>query len=381
MLQIYVLDRKELTIKSTSRCLTWEIDRDYLTNAQSKFTNIDQCEFSQGDFILVRDSKDMVYTSFNKSQDDIQDNYVKPFYFGVIDSYEDGSFVCCDIYNLVNFEFVKTNMTGVNLGDHLMGLTYIYLLYDVSKNMPQDGFDWSGQFVIDVDPSAVVSYAFTYEENPSVSNLLDFFIEAFDKYGVVWEIDHIEFYPESNYNKPAFLIYTIIKQKQNHLQIKDNSNYFTNWDVYVSPQNYGFENKLLIVDADMSEAYRINGSTLATYYITMDGTITQVLSDAVYQPTKTKIYLYDIYDSSAPYYDEVAQSELTRTDYSHEITVDMKKDNPLINMNDLDIGTQASIMYQGNVYNSMLTGYSMKSGSDIVSLKFGMIRSTIKKYL
>lgn len=358
-LNIYILNRADLFIKSYNRSFQFEINRDYLTNEKSSFNIEGNYSAQQGDFILVKSSYDNlpIYSS---------NSGLRPLYFGVIDSFDNNSIVACDLYNIVNFEFAATRKTGQDFGTHIQNLLNYYL--DSSKLVSK--ITW------DVDDSARIAYSYQPSDPPTITNMVDYLINGFKKYNVTLEIDSIS-YDENN----SLQIGAIIKQKTNIIQIKNNTYDFVNWDVYENTVGRDLENELIIINkttTDSENPIVIEGSP---YYLSIDGRITQSVNDNVWNPTKTKIYIYDSTQIDIPTPLEIAESELVGNTYAHEINFDITKDNKIIPIETLEIGLLANIVYGDSIYSSVLTGYIIKNNSSFISLKFGNTRSTLREIL
>lgn len=353
-LNIYILNRSDLAIQSFNRCFAYEISRDYLTNEKSTFNVEGPYDAEQGDFLIAKDSNDKNISSS-----------IKPLYFGVIDSFENNSIVTCDLYNIVNFSFAATRKTGGasggGFGVHVQNLLNKYL--DSSKLVSK--ISWT------VDDSAKVAYSYQPNNPPTPTNLVDYLINGFKKYNITWEVDSIS-YDANN----SLQINTIIKQKENVIRLKNNNYSFVNFDVYVNDTGRSLENELLIIDNVTGDSE--NPYILETYYLAKDGTITQSINNNVWQPTKTKVYIYDTTQQDAPTYLEVAQSELAGNTYAHEINFDLVKNNNIVSLNDLEIGLLAEIVYNDTIFNSVLTGYIISSENNFVHLRFGHTRSTLR---
>lgn len=339
-------------IKSYCQCFDYEINRDYLTNEKSTFTLSEAVNAEYGDFVLVKRSNDI-------------NNFL---YCGVIDSFTENSMVTCDLYNIVNFEFAATRKTGSSstggFGGHIKNLLDIYL--DNSKSIY--GLTYT------LDDSAKVAYSYQPSSPPTVTNMVDYLVNGFKKYNVTFEFDKIKTNSDNSIE-----IKMVIKKRNDRIQIKNNNYSFVNWDVYENDGGHNLENELLIIDKLTTNSE--NPIVLSTYYLTKDGQITQVLNDNVRKPTKTKIYIYDSSQADAPSFLEVAQSELAGNVYSHEINVDMLKNNNILDESSIQIGLLANIIYGQTLYQSVLTGYLISSQNDFIQLKFGNIRSTLKEVL
>lgn len=360
-LNIYILNREDLAIKRYEKSFNYEINRDYLTNEKSTF-EAGQGEAEVGDFLIAKFSSEGILT--------YGDSGSKPLYFGVIDSFENGNIITCDLYNIANFTIAATRKTGGasggGFGVHIQNLLNKYL--DNSKLV--------SKVVWNVDDSAKVAYSYQPSDPPVETNMIDYLINGFKKYNITWELDTIYYEQEDS---STLHIGTIIKKKTKTIQLKNNNYSFINWDIYENEVGRNLENQLLIIDKATTDSE--NPVILNTYYIEKDGTITQSINDNVYKPTKTKIYIYDTTQEDAPSYLEVAQSELAGNTYAHEINFDIVKNNNLIAIEDLEIGLLANIMYGTTIYKSVLTGYIISSANNFISLKFGNTRSTLREVL
>lgn len=366
-LNIYVLNRADLAIKSFGRSFNYEINRDYLTNEKSTFAIDGGYAADQGDFLLAKtfgvDNSPEYNSRIGGS--------LRPLFFGVIDSFENDNIVACDLYNITNFNFAATRKTGSasagGFGVHLLNLLNVYL--DSSKLVSRLNFS--------VDDSAKVAYSYQPADPPTITNMVDYLINGFKKYNITLEIDSIYYDPQDSNN---LNVNVIIKRKTKQIQLKNNSYDFLNWDVYENTGGRDSENELLIINKTSTDSE--NPIILGTYYITKDGTITQSINDNVYKPTKTKIYIYDDTQTDLPSLDEIANSELSASSSrSHEINFDLRKDNNFLSITDLEIGLLVNIVYNNTIYDSVLTGYLISSENNFISLKFGNTRSTLREVL
>ena len=96
-LTCYICERKTGLVKSVFKCSEWEINRDYLTNEQSSFTTFETISAMKGDFLIAK----KVGNSKIVKEEYI--TWTKPFYLGVIDSFEDNAINVCDLYSISNF--------------------------------------------------------------------------------------------------------------------------------------------------------------------------------------------------------------------------------------------------------------------------------------
>ncbi|MBC1353864.1 hypothetical protein HB837_15770 [Listeria innocua] len=360
-INVWIVKRTDGTISTFSTSSSWEINRDYLTNEKSTFALNDSYNAEKGDFILAKAERHDVVSGFYDTSSNI------PILFlGVIDAFDGDNIIACDIYNLVNFDFAATKKTGTSFEGHIYTLLQYYFLNDTSK-IPA---------IIQISRDAAINTAHSYQpqNNPTSTNLVDYLINGFKKYNTVWEVSNL------TYSKPNKLtIETEIRTKTRSIRLKNNAYDFADWDVYVTPVGRDLENKLLIVPAGMNNSEI--PTVLSTWYLTMNGELTQSINESVYLPTKTKVNVFDTTQDNKPSYLEVAQSELAGNNYAHEISFNIKLDNTLLPIQELEIGLLGEIVYGNTIFRSVLTGYRFSSGDKYMYLKWGHVRSTLSEIL
>jgi len=359
-IDVYIIDRATGIIKNYNPCYDFEIVRDYLSLEKSSFILFGDWTAEVGDFLIVK-SSDTKVTGIGS---------FKPFYTGVIDSFEDDSIIAIESYGMFAFDFVAISMSGQSIEKNLYDIL-TYNFYFTNDQLNSYTFLTYGE----------TSTPFSYQPSqpPTITSFQDYLVDNFKKYNVTVEVDFVKSLQQNTSN--TYQIYFKIKKKTNKIQLKNNSYSFINWSVYENDGTNGKENKLWIVDKNnptfpSNPAYT---TILSVWYIDVNGNLTQSINDNVARPVTNKIYLYDASQPDAPTYLEIAQSELSGNQYAHEIDFDMIENDNFLTLDQLEIGLLVDIFYNGTIYSSVLTGYSVSSQNNFVSLKFGNIRSTLSQ--
>ncbi|HFU4025585.1 TPA: hypothetical protein ACGO0F_001293 [Streptococcus suis] len=360
-LQLVILERGSFVVKDSCSCHDWEVRMDYLNNDKSSFRLSSSIRADKGDFVLAK-------MGSGKYSAILRNGRLKPFYFGIVESNEfkenETELFSVSLYNLVNFDFPATKKSGKNVQAHMKTLLDVFLFRDSTKKAD------SISVRVDGEP---ISYSYQPSDPPTVTNMVEYFINIFKKYGVVWEVEWVG-YDDAG----QFVVSTVIGSKSDVLRFKNNVADFQNWSVEVTRAGYASENMVVIVDKETSDSE--SPRILSTWYINGDREITQ--SDVgVATPTRSKVYIYDTKGEDKPSYQSVAQSELSGSLYSHNISCDVSRNSQLLPFSLVEIGKQCDIYYDAERFLSILTGYSLRSDSGVISLTFGYIRNTLKNFL
>lgn len=354
-LTCYICERKTGLVKSIFKCSEWEINRDYLTNEQSSFTTPETVSAEKGDFLI---SKKVGNSKIIKEE---TVTWTKPFFLGVVDSIEDSTINVCDLYSISNFSIFATRFQGENIYTDVASLISTYILNDTSK---------ASNIISVVYPEVTqANYVYIPEEYPTTITFMELLIALFKTWGITWLPDSI-----ARFKKNTLSIKTRLNISTDWLYLKNNVYDFVNWEYYDKSQDNDNPNGLIIIDQASKNMFA--PTVLGKWYLTKNGVVQQNSLINVTQPTNDTVYLYDNTATDKPTQLEIANSELSGNNYAHEISFEMKKNNNLIDFDKIEIGTNTVINYNGISYNTVLTGYVIRSDSDFVTLKFGHIRST-----
>lgn len=337
-------------ILNYSETESFVISPDYLTNRQSQFVLQQNIGVQSNQYLIAKDNSGKV-----------------PAFFGVVSSLENSTINANNIIQLLNFEIIiEKSISGPSLEKKLMDLIFTnFMMDDTKATMPISNIvKTNTPFYLMLDEQA---------EKYTKYNLAELMILAFEKYGVVWQFDDITFSGGGN----IYTMHTSMTSYPDQIKnIKDNLYSIVNWDVYDRPIGPTLENKAIVYDTSSG----LDFSKADIFYLKSDNTLTQDPNDNVYRPTKNKVVLYDkTNEESTP--QELAASALLGNTYSHEINFDLKPSNEMIDLSELKIGQKFDIIYQDSLYQSILTGYTKKSDSNYVGLKFGNYRSDFNQVM
>lgn len=200
--------------------------------------------------------------------------------------------------------------------------------------------------------------------------LYDWFLEAFQNYRVCYHIETIN----DNYRPQLNL-----RVSDKIYRFKDNTVRIKNWNVIVKPAQS---------DKNAIDIWHRGNNPLqyTRWYITDDGVITDSLyTTGVRKPIvfNDSYCIEDLVDGDVPEDlptdKEAAASKLSSSTYSHSISFDVNVDDQNLFTIDMlnELGARTSIYYKGRNYNSIFSGWTLSSNSDLITLKFGTSRYTI----
>lgn len=198
-------------------------------------------------------------------------------------------------------------------------------------------------------------------EDQYVTDFSVFLYDIYEKYSIqlLFNIPYEESTPSIDIGIPSY----------EKLVIGNNANIFRNFNIVSNV----YETNKMVVYSEETGAYR------STWYGTTSGITDDSASLCRLQKIKTNIIFSD---------DDInvlKASSLRNEMYNHEITCEMVLDNKLLTLSMLKLGQEADIYYNGQYYNSILTGYNMqmKENEEIVTitLKFGLVRTSLTSKL
>lgn len=341
-----IFDRDTLSIKSIIPLIVYDIQMDALSNQTSSFGIINESA-TIGDYIAVR--------AINTN---------KVIYYGqitTIDQNENSEQITLTanyIWNVFNGDVVVKSYSGDYYESHIASMINTYFVPNNNK------------LLASISHSTGTPFSITNSNGLSVSNFIDYLIRGFKLHNVVLSVSNIKqgmsngvpfYYPEID-----------IHQVTESRDFKNNIVAFTGWHVTDSRLLRGYANELWIVDKASGDIE--NPTILAKYWLQSDGNVVNQINNGVNQPTQISIYLYDKTATDNLSYDNIGQANLGQNPYSHNIQFSTTQDNNFFSVDALQLGLQSNVYYNQQVYQSVLTAYSLSSESDLINLTFGNLR-------
>lgn len=280
----------------------------------------------------------------------VYDDYGQTVYIGIIKSLEDNVIQCEDILSLFNDEWRFENPSATTVEGKIKSI--------ITDNLGKSNDSYQADIFSSFNVSTISSTTNELETQDGTVNLMEYLEDIYSNFGILLDIS-VQFNaitPTIKIGKPSYTT----------LQLGNNTQVLRNFAITKETQE---TNKL--------EIYNSDGTTLrATYYATQSGITTDSTSLDRLARIKTKIVFSD--DELT----DIVANNLTEDMFNHKITVELVLQNKLYNFDDFHLGQSFSINYNGNVYDSVLTGYSItindQGKADTVKLTFGKVRQTLE---
>lgn len=346
-LQATIFKGTDLTIRGTYPTLTYDLQMDALSNATSTFVIDDNGSSQLGDYIAIKiaNTNTLLYYGQLTAVDVAQDS-------------DTNTLTACYIWNIFNGEIIVRSYSGTNYELHIVSMLKKYF----SSN--------TGTIISGLTSSTSTAFAVTNSEGVSTSNLIDYLIRGFKLHNVVLGVNGLT---KGIANGVPFYYPNLdVHQVTDTWNFKNNKYDFDGWSVSDSRLLRGYNNELWIVDKASTSME--SPTVLTRYWLQTDGTVTSTLNSNVIQPTQVHVYLYDKTATDNPTYANIAQTELSGNSYSHSIQFSMPMKNNFLPLNKVKLGLQSNIYYNQKIYKSVLSGYSLSSDSDAITLTFGNLR-------
>lgn len=320
------------------RIQSMRIKRDILSKATSEFTVINVPSVAE------------VGNVFG-----VYDDYGVTVYLGVITGVDDKTIETDQIISLFddNWLWYDPQLSSIEL-------TVKRILEDdfAGSTDALQGAIWS-QYAIST--SSTSAYALPTHENNYVTNFMDFIFSLYENYEILFDIN----IPYST-GTPTI---NITKNTATALQLGNNTYALRN---FVIDRETVETNKLVVLSEDAS-------TVRGTYYATTSG----ITSDSTSLDRLPKINTE--YEFSDDDINDIIQSNLSSEMYNHKISCELVLGNKLYDFDDFSLGRKCNIFFNGDYYESILTGYEIEidneGKAEKAKLIFGKVRYSLEKKL
>ena len=320
------------------RIRNFRLERDLLKKASSSFTVLNiPSAIENGDIVGM------------------YDEYGTILYMGIVESMLDSTINTQQIYEIFDDSWLWHNPRKTTLEATLIDIinTDYQNSYDTLLNTIY------GDYTLNAISST--NQKLQSQEDRYVTNFASFLYDVYEKYNILLLFD-IPFEAETptiNIGKPAY----------NKLTISNNVAIFRNFTI----NRNVYETNKLVIYSEETGAYR------ETWYGSKDGITDNPSSLSRFQKIKTNIIFSD---------DDInilKASSLRNQMYNHEISCELILNNKLLKFEDLHLGQEVDLFYNGDYYNTILTGYSLECQEnaeiEMITLKFGLVRTSLTSKL
>lgn len=306
--------------------------------------------------------------------------YSSAIFFGSVDSFSNNTMNCKPWIETTNVDILMRAYTGTNLGSDIATLLsrWVYgqsgSLYLPSNHIEYTNAPIPWSFVPDA------SYGGQAGLDAKI-NLQSLLISLFKSKGFVY--DFVGF---SSVGNGKYKFATNLVQKNSMINMVSWSlQDVINFKAYERPSNISSPNCVLIARDDPTGTGLVQYNT-EKWYITMDNSITNKLTSAVFQPTINTVYKLDNsqYNSgTAPTNAQIADSTLSANTYPNEISFSYRMDRNNSWTRFVDMGQKIRIWDDTSkkYWDSIISGYELDSEYEFIDVSCGGIRTSLQSAL
>lgn len=331
------IDGKSLA-SSEFRVLNFSINRDLLTKQTSKFEVLNiPSAIENGDII------------------EMYDNYGTILYCGIVTLIEDSKITAEQIYGLFDDNWLWNNPRLSSIEATLQRI----FINDFQNN--RDTLMSSIFGVFDTQLISTTNLTLQSQEEKYIVNFSSFLYDIYEKYSIIFDISipYGEERPTIKIGSPTLP----------RLKIGNNAHIFRNFNITTEV----YETNKLVVYSEDGNTYR------GEWYTTTSG-ITDNPSALNRLPKMKTNIVFSNDDLSV-----LRASSLRNDIYNHHIELELVYDNKLLPFENLQLGQGVDIYFNGNYYDTILTGYSYQmnsnGGNETIKLVFGLVRTSLTSKL
>lgn len=306
--------------------------------------------------------------------------YSSAIFFGSVDSFSDNTMNCKPWIETTNIDILMRAYTGTNLGSDIATLLSRWVYgQSGSLHLPSNHIEYK---------NAPIPWSFVPDASyggqaglDAKINLQSLLISLFKSKGFVY--DFVGF---SSVGNGKYKFATNLVQKNSMINMVSWSlQDVINFKAYERPSNISSPNCVLIARADPTGTGLVQYST-EKWYITMDNSITNKLTSAVFQPTINTVYKLDNsqYNSgTAPTNAQIADSTLSANTYPNEISFSYRMDRNNSWTRFVDMGQKIRIWDDAakKYWDSIISGYELDSEYEFIDVSCGGIRTSLQSAL
>lgn len=323
---------------SDFRVLDFTINRDLLTKATSKFEVLNiPTAIENGDIVEMYDSFGTI------------------LYIGIVTMIEDNTIQAEQSYGLFEDNWLWNNPRRATIEDTLKTI----LTNDFQNNRDTLMASIFGAF--DIQTTSNTNLTLQTQEDRYVVDFSAFLYDIYEKYSIILDIEipYSEGTPTIKIGSPSY----------DKLKIGNNAFIFRNFDITKEV----FETNKLIVYGEENGEYRGEWFTTPTGITDNPSALNRI------PKINTNIVFSD---------DDIniiKASSLRNEIYNHHIELELVYDNKLLPFEKLKLGQGADIYFNGNYYDTVLTGYQYglnnDGGDELIKLVFGLVRTSLTSKL
>lgn len=323
---------------SQTRIKSYTVKRDLLTKCTSSFTILETPNAIEvGDIVGMYDS------------------YGTIVYLGIVSEINDNIITSQQTYELFNDLWLWNNPRQSSLEETIKTI----ITNDYQNNRDTLMQQIYGDF--EINTTSNTNLSLQSQEPHYTVNFASFLYDIYEKYNIIVDIE-IPFNDETP-------IINIGTPNYNKIKIGNNAYVFRNFNITTDV----FETNKLVVYSEETGAYR------GSWFTTSSGITDNPSALNRIPKIKTNIQFSD---------DDISilkASSLRNEIYNHRIECDLVIQNKLLLFEDLRLGQECDLYYNGDYYSTILTGYniSMTDGieSDAAKLTFGLVRTSLTSKL
>lgn len=390
-------------IVDTAMSSSWSISMDALAPEDSTFTvDVSQHDIKEEDLIIVEQMGDPYGFHYVEEQaltadgKHILHNVTIPLYCGIVTSWDLLTITARDLVTYIhNAKVLEASATADCPGSYLSQTVTYYIQHKAEM------LSWLERWVKEAGSSSAKAFTRTLGQYAS-TNMNELMYTILKYYQCIctfagYTVD------SSNKVRPLMVyhqiendIYSNDLLKSKMIDMNNAKKVATSTiNINIQPSVVSGTNVVNLVRNNKNTAppalgaTGTNGINLKKYYMQSDGKVVleaNVDLTKVVRPFVTDTVLYEPKENNGTYTDAellaFASASMSKDTYAHNISFDyiLKRDYPVPRYI-LNLGQPVTLRYEGKKYASYITGYTITSEQDVVSVTCGNIRTGLNLFM